>query len=775
MFAVIVHSFLITSFLALNSVSYTEPAANRTADGEEISRIINTFCLDCHSGGGANEPLLGSLRTPEGVRKANPLLLQDIRDRLRARDMPPLEMDLDFEERMAIRPSEDQYLAGVADLGAVLRIHAQESRVPPLVLRRLNRVEYANAVRELIGVEVDTSALPSDDVGQAFDHLGEVLSMSPLLLEKTMNLAEEIARKAIIDSESDSPDVLEFLPASMLGAKVRRNAAWRNSSGEVYADVILPRAGKYRAEFVLAGQQAGPDPVRFSLRMNHKERRRVDVPESIDNPATHSFTFSSNDVDIRIGASFLNDYNRPKSNEKSRDRNAAIIEIRVVGPLDPGPQSEIQRALAAKVSRHSTRVGMARAARWLLEQAWRREIKTEEALRIADTLLDVDGARQRLPNRLRTLITYALVSPEFLYRFERAVPDSEVHPDGSLPLDDYALATRLTSFIFSSVPDERLLKVARNGGLQSEGNIRRQVKKMLADPRSRSIAERFAVQWLRIDAVDRLEPDATQYGEVDIDVLRDMREETILVFDDVLKEQRPVWDLFRSNDTFLNARLAKHYGIDLPKELYIDEDFKKVRTDLLGYPAAGVGILAHASILTATSNPTRTSPVKRGKWVLEALLDSPPPPPPPGVDQLPPTVDGEDTVSVRIMLERHRADPDCAVCHVRMDAVGLAFESMNGVGRYRNPDQFGINETTELPDGSTIDGIFGIARMLDGNRDVLRSISRHMLVFALGRSIDWRDEPLLDDLVKKLEITPTLHVLIEEIAVSPQFRRVFAQ
>ena len=766
--------FLNMFFVVLGSVSHSELPPLNTG-GEDISRIIQAYCLDCHSGGGANEPLLGSLRTPDGVRDADPELLQDIRDRLRARDMPPLEMDLDFEERMAIRPTEEHYLKGIEDLGRVLRMHTQKSRVPSVVLRRLNRVEYANAVRELIGVDVDTSTLPSDDVGQAFDHLGEVLSMSPLLLEKTMNLAEDIARKAIIDAKYDSPDVLEFMPASLFGAKVRRDAAWRNSSGEVYADVVLPQAGTYRAEFVLAGQQAGPDPVLFSLRVNHDERDRVRVPESIENPSTHSITFRTTELDIRVGAAFLNDYNRPKLKGKPRDRNAAIIEIRVVGPLDPSPPLDIQRALTAKVARHSPRVGMARAARWLLEQAWRRPIKTDEALRIADTLLEVEGVDQGLPNQLRTLITYALMSPEFLYRFEQAIPDSEPHIDGSLPLDDYSLATRLASFMFSSIPDQRLLKVARNGGLRSEKGIRKEVRKMLDDPRSRSIAERFAVQWLRIDAVERLDPDSTMYGKIDEVLLRDMREETILVFDDVLRSNRPLWDLFRGNETFLNARLADHYGIELPKVLSSEDDFQKVRMDRLDYPVAGVGILAHASILTSTSNPTRTSPVKRGKWVLEALLDSPPPPPPPGVDQLPPAVDGDDTASVRAMLERHRADPDCAVCHIRMDAMGLALESLNGVGRYRNPDEFGIDVRTELPDGSAIHGVFGLANMLEGNRDVLRSISRHMLVFALGRSIDWRDEPLLDDLIMHLEEDPTLGTLIEEIAVSPQFRRMSNQ
>jgi hypothetical protein len=335
------------------------------------------------------------------------------------------------------------------------------------------------------------------------------------------------------------------------------------------------------------------------------------------------------------------------------------------------------------------------------------------------------------------------------------------------------MATRLASFIYASVPDEDMLKQARRGALKSDKELRKQVQRMLKDPRSKSIAERFATQWLRIDAVERLEPDPALFDGVKEALLGDMRSETVLVFDSILREDRSVWELFEGSETFLSPRLASHYGID--EELLPEKDnvFQRVNLTDVASNRAGLGVLAHASILTSTSNATRTSPVKRGKWILEAILDTPPPPAPPGVPQLPTRDNATEVESLRTMLERHRADPDCAICHLRMDALGLALEPLDAVGRFRERDGDALLDPRAiLPDGTVVDGPRGLGEMLVGNRAVLRSLSRHMLVYALGRGLDWREEPLLDSLVASLVEEPTLSRLIEEIVLSPQFRRI---
>lgn len=752
--------------------------AQEQAPGEAIAEFANTHCIDCHQGWGRKGNVtLGS--TAKSYVTSDPEFLRAIRDQLRSRNMPPIEPNLDPEELAKSRPSAEEYDAAIADLGDLLEDQAIDAGIPPVVIRRLNRVEYANAIQQLTGVEVDVSLLPSDDVGQTFDHLGEVLAMSPLLFEKAMNIAESTARRAIIDPAQPDPDRSAFGPGSLKGAHSRHSgAAWRNSVGEIFANVTLPRPGRYRAEFVLAGKQAGPDPVRFALRVDHNEIARVEVPEKPNAPSTHAIEFQSDEQSIRIGAAFVNDYYRPKvENPRDRDRNGAVMEIRLIGPLDLGEPTAFQRKLEAQASMRTDRTNFARAVRWLLQQTWRRKVTSREAFEVADLILEISKNEVGLAPRWRALLIYALVSPEFMFRIERPRTDRDPLPDGSIPLDEYSIATRLASFLFSSVPDEALLKLARTGKLSSDSELRRQVQHMLEDPRSRAIAERFSTQWLRIDAVERLEPDPAIFGTVNQALLRDMREETVRVFDSVLRENRSVWELFEGSQTFLSPRLAKHYEIDEETFSGKGEEFQRVDLNDVASNRAGLGVLAHASVLASTSNATRTSPVMRGKWILEAILDMPPPPAPPGVPQLPTREDDtEDAVSLRAMLERHRADPDCAVCHVRMDAFGLALESLDGVGRFRELDgDIPVDAVVVLPDGTTIDGPLGLAEMLVGNREVLRSLARHMLVYALGRGIDWRDEPLLDSLVDTLVEEPKLSRLIEEIVLSRQFRFISTQ
>ncbi|MCH2160557.1 MAG: DUF1592 domain-containing protein, partial [Phycisphaerales bacterium] len=624
--------------------------------------------------------------------------------------------------------------------------------------------------------EVDASALPADDVGQAFDHLGEVLAVSPLLVEKLVDHAERVSRQAIVDPEVIDPDLRTFAADHVVGAsRTHAGVAWRNTTGEVYAEVPLPRPGRYRAEFDLAGRQAGPDPVKFALRLDHKEMARVEVPEELSAPATHEFEFATDEESVRVGAAFLNDYHRPRaSNPRERDRNAAIVEIRVLGPLDPGEPTPIQQALEASIRSDGSRIGLARAARRLLERAWRRKVDTREALKVADLLIEASGEDASVPRQLRNLVVYALVSPQFLYHLETPREDDGAGIDGTVPLDDYAIATRLAAFLFCSIPDEELLVSARNRRLRSDRDLLRQVRRMLEDPRSREFTGRFVSQWLRIDGVERLEPDPTLFAEVDQELLADMRMETEACFDAVLREDRPLWDLVAGSKTYLTPRLARHYGLD-PGALGLDENGGLQEVDLAaaGSIQAGLGVLGHASVLSSTSNPTRTSPVKRGKWVMEALLDVAPPPPPPGTPQLSSEVGGEEAMSMRVLLERHRADPDCAVCHVRMDAIGLAMESLGPVGRWREEDAgVRIDVSTVLPDGRTLSGPVGVREMLLDNPEVLRSLSSHMLTFALGRSLEWRDEPLVDDLVDALREKPTIQNLVEQIVLSPQFRRM---
>jgi hypothetical protein len=352
---------------------------------------------------------------------------------------------------------------------------------------------------------------------------------------------------------------------------------------------------------------------------------------------------------------------------------------------------------------------------------------------------------------LRALLTALLVDPRFLLRVE--TPCLKGETKRSLTYDE--LASRLSFFLWSSVPDAELRRAAKAGELADEANIRAQARRMLMDSRANSLSTRFATQWLGIDALELKQIDPSRYPNVDVALLVSMRQETEQLFDDVVRAALPVRALLTSRTTHADARLARHYGIE---------------TTAINSARAS-GVLGHASVLLATSNPTRTSPVKRGKWVLEALLDDAPPPPPPGVPQLPENVEGGASVSMREMMAAHRANPDCASCHVRMDAIGLAFEKLDVDGRLRETLQgAAIDDSTVLADGTLLTGTRGVEELLAKDARFERSLARHLLVYALGRGTADADDALVERLAASLRTHGDFATLVDGIVLSDAFR-----
>ena len=761
------------------------PSDPHPDDEDGLARMIDAHCLDCHGsrravGGVDLESVAGDPRDP-GI---DPELLLRLRDRLRARDMPPVDATLTPEEAAEFNPRAEEYEAAIEEAGRILSERSMDAGVPAVTIRRIGRRELRRTLVDLFGeiegLDVELAGLPADDVGHGFDHLGEVLSTSPLHVEKMIDLAEYIARRVVIDPEVPLAETRTFPHERFRGGQARPGGVQLNRRGEVFVVGQLPRPGRYRVEFDLAGQQAGDEPVRFGLRIDRGTVLEVDVPEPRLDPATHSVEFESSDSSVRIGAVFLNDYyQRTGPDGRPADRNALVADIRLIGPLDPGEPTAFQRSLDARMTTADRRRGTALAARDLLERCWGRRIGSDEAMEVADRLIataevvsDAGGRPSRMEIQ-KALVLYALISPEFLYRVERAREDAEVAEDGSVPLDGHSIARRLASFLRGGPPDERLMNAARRGLLDDEDGILRETRRLLGTDAPRALAERFAVQWLHIDGIEGLEPDPARFGEIDPGTLADMREETVRAFTEIVEKDRPITELFSSSRTWLSRRLAEHYGWD-PDELGLPErGFRRIDLGSRGVPQAGLGILRHASVLMSTSNPTRTSPVKRGKWVLESLLDSPPPPPPPGVDQLPSAADDADEAqSLRAMLEAHRADPDCAACHLRMDALGFSMEPLDAAGRWRMPDGGGdIDAAGLLPDGTVIDGPFDLRDMLVRDPALLRSFAKHLMVFALGRGPEWRDEPLIDEIQRGLMERPTVARAVEIIVRSDAFRR----
>jgi len=311
------------------------------------------------------------------------------------------------------------------------------------------------------------------------------------------------------------------------------------------------------------------------------------------------------------------------------------------------------------------------------------------------------------------------------------------------------------------------MSAARDGRLETAVGRAEQIERMLESPKSEALSRHFATQWLQIRTLDQRLPAADLFPEVEPELLSSMDLETRRFFDELLREDLPVDRLLDADWSWLDERLARHYGI----EGVTGDAFRKVFVDP---PSDGAGLLRHGSVLLATSNPTRTSPVKRGKWVLEALLDDAPPPPPPGISGLPEDGEVATDATLRELLERHRADPNCAACHIRMDALGFALESFDAVGRQRRVDGLGrpIDDRGELPDGTIIEGVSGIRDALlqgDTRAEFMRSLARHLATYALGRGLDPRDDEVIDRISESFMKTPTLRSLIHEIVESRLF------
>ena len=497
------------------------------------------------------------------------------------------------------------------------------------------------------------------------------------------------------------------------------------------------------------------------------------VPATPDKPQDIRWEGALTHGEHRIGVRFLNDFYDPKAEDpRRRDRNLAVGAIRIEGPLDApastpfldraraiageGPVSRRLGRVAAVIGEELFRRPLSDAERDALVRTAREASAPEKGKKTGDKDRDIE---REWRDGLRILVTAMLVDPRFLLRVEKPGKSGEA----VRALDGFEVASRLSFFLWSSVPDAELRRAAAAGELATAEGVARQARRMLKDPRAASLSQRFATQWLGIDGLETRSMDPKVYPGLDAGLLASMRQETERLFDSVVRGERPVRALITARETEVDAALARVYGLEPPAD-------GGVATRAIDDARAG-GVLGHASVLVATSNPTRTSPVKRGKWVLEALLDEAPPPPPPGVPQLPETTEARHGLSMRELMKAHRENPDCASCHVRMDAIGLAFERLDADGRFRSEfDGLPIDDATEMPDGSVLRGARGVEAMLLASTSFERSLARHLLVYALGRGTADADDALVDRLAADLAAKGDFAALVEGIVTADAFR-----
>ncbi len=741
-----------------------EPAPPAPSFEQDGHPFIERHCLDCHH---SDEPTEGVAFDPftdeEQIRKAW-RMWELAGELVRDGEMPPAKRP---------RPENAERERFLEWLDSVLATIDRSAPPDPgrVTLKRLSRIEYENTIRDLLGISIDASEwFPADDVGYGFDRIGDVLAMPPLLLEKYVAAAEVIAADTIVSDDPANPPTRRLLGVDCRstgrGGVVGSGARVLSTNGEVYASFDLPRDGEYVVRVGAWGQQAGPDSARMRLRAANRSLATVDVAARRGDLHVEERTVRLGRGPQRVGAAFINDYWKPKDPDPAqRDRNLVIEWIEVVGPVDArvGPLPEPHRRVIFETPGDTdTGAVRERILRRLADRAFRRPATDDEVARLAALAVAVEGTGEPFEGGIRVALTAVLSSPHFLFRVElHAAPDD---PSNVQLLDDWALASRLSYFLWSSMPDAELRAAADAGRLRAD--LDDQVDRMLADARADALVTDFAGQWLQLRTLDDVEPDPQAFPYFSDALRNSMRRESEALVREVLRENQSVLELLRADHTYVDGRLARLYGIDGVS----GDEF--VRVD---YPdARRAGVLGHASVLTLTSYPTRTSPVKRGKWLLEQVSGSPTPPPPPGADDLPEAGEQGVPASLRERLAQHRADEACAVCHDRLDPLGFALENFDGIGRWREMDgDVAIDPNGSLPDGRALDGPASLREALLEGDAFPEHLTATMLTYALGRGPLPSDVDVVERIVE--DARPggyRLHDLVRGVVASVPFRMV---
>jgi hypothetical protein len=835
---------------------------------KEIRPVLQKFCADCHN----SDKKKGDLDLTNPLAKPDFAADHDVWEKMAElmanREMPPEKKPQPSEdERHLVTHWIEQQMQSLA---------ASEAPNPGRVtLRRLNKEEYRRTVYDLIAVDYNPEDFPADEVGYGFNNIGDVLSLSPMLMEKYLTAAEEIARKAIsadpprvprqrirgekfestndairplgsralgLYREGEATTQADFMRAGEYVIRVRAHAdlagpespklaikvggkevgrfgvdtekpkvyelrikaeagrqdvsvaylnnyndnsnpdpkmrgdrnlfvesveiegpldgkpepevrtvdSWRwrlpentafdesramvfSSNGEADAEWDFPVKDEYLIRVRAHGNRGGSELPKVRIALGGRERAVFDVAAKEGRAEIYQVRVSVDAGKQKISVAFTNDFFDPAKNQ---DRNLIVGAVEVVGPINAA-QGSLPRSHRELITRMPQAGQEQEVAREILtkfaRRAYRRNVSDEE---IAKLVGFVDLAMKNGGNFLEGIqvaVQAALVSPHFLFRWE--MDSAAVKPGEVRHLGDFEVASRLSYFLWSSMPDRELFELAERGELLNGDNLEKQIARMLKDWRSRSLVENFGGQWLQLHNVYEVDPDPGKYPQFSHELREDMRRETFAFIEAIIKDDRSVLDFVDARFTFLNERLARHYGIDGVK----GNDFRRV--DLPADSPRG-GVLTMGSVLLATSMPTRTSPVIRGKWILEQILGTPPPPPPPNVPPLEAkTIDAN--LPLRKRLEIHRESADCAGCHAKIDPLGFALENFDAIGAFRTMDGPNPVDTAgKLPNGTEINGAADLKKVIKGDKFV-QSLAEKMMIYALGRGLERYDKKAL--------------------------------
>ena len=795
----------IFSLLLLSHPLYSQ---SLQSGGELMQATLQQFCIACHNdslqSGDLSFQKIDLTQVSGHGAVPERLLAQ-----LRSGRMPPVGMP---------RPDHDTYTSLITWLETEIDKLAAANPNPGRTdtFHRLNRSEYANAVRDLLSLEVNVEELlPADDIdAYGFDNMTEVLNVSPALMESYLSAARKTARISI--GESPLAPIAETYEVPILLNQADRMSEDLpfGSRGGLAVRHYFPADGDYDLAITLHRNYV--NYVR-GLGSSHELEVRLDgklvqtftfggeEPDVLQAPASYAgnqfgdseweeyMLFADSNLRLQfpatagphvVGVSFVRKFTEPEgvlqppqsvfaaAVNEMRDGDAAVERMEITGPYRSTPARNTPSRRAIFTCQPANDTGRAQEAcaygilASLAQRAYRRPVDDAEVNMLMNFYRAglSDGA---FDDGIQLALERLLISPDFLFRVER--DPVNIEPDTNYRLTSIELASRLSFFLWSSIPDNELLDTAKNGTLQNPQVLEQQTRRMLADPRSKALVQNFAGQWLYLRNLRSLVPDAVEFPEFDENLRDAFRQESELFFESLIRENRSVTDLLGNGYTFMNERLAKHYGIENVygshfRRIYLEGEIAEQRG----------GILGQGSLLTATSYANRTSPVLRGKWVLTNILGTPPPPPPPDVSDLPERGTDGQQANIRDRLLQHRADPACSGCHAPMDPLGLALENYDAIGRWRVTGEAGvpIDASGQMPNGAQFYGLQGLRELLLERRDeFVGTVTEKLLAYAMGRPPEYFDKPTIRAIVRDTALeNHSWSSIIVGIVLSTPFR-----
>lgn len=771
-----------------------QPKAEPSFKAEGVA-FLKTHCIKCHSGDKPKADLKLDGFTDDASLLKDRKTWQRVIDTIKAGEMPP------SNKPQPTATERDTFLKVV---DGVFERHDRTAKPDPgrVTMRRLNRNEYNNTIRDLVGVDFNPAEdFPSDDVGHGFDNIGDVLTLPPVLLERYLAAAETIMARAITPVPPKPPVRGVGVPfTEPAGPKIPLKNNFRVVTHKADGTPIetgpiftryqnLPSDGAYVAQAGVYVETTGTKPVKVALlagcAKDAKGAATDAEAEQIAGAAAKSLrpfvvlkTFEVKARDEKktdtLRAEIPPDIGldkiavalvKPEAGEPAPTLYVRYMSLE--GPLDARPTTH-RKLLACDPKKPQ-----AEQSREVLERfasrAYRRPVTKDELERLTKLVDARIKGGDKWEAAMQFALTAVLVSPKFLFRVE--LDGSAVaNASGSYPIDEYQLASRMSYFIWSSMPDQELFDLAAKKQLTA--NLDAQVKRTLRDPKARALTDNFVVQWLQLQPLKNANPDPKKFPQFNDGLKAAMLTETKLFFAEIVREDRSILTALDADFTYVNGPLAKLYGIPHTPKGGRRRDYEEfVRVELKGTNRGGV--LTQASVLTVTSNPGRTSPVKRGRYVLEQLLGTPPPPPPPDVPELEKDGKAVNAGTLRQQMEAHRANPACANCHAKMDGLGFGLENFDAIGGYRTKDgDAAIDSSGELPGNVKFTGPAELKKVLLSKKDQFaKCLTEKMLTYALGRGLEFYDRRAVDGITAAVAKGDyKFSALVTEIVKSDPFR-----